>query len=572
MNRSTMVNNVVSKKTLRPIQQNVLQVLSDVLSQSFGPMGSNTCLKKENAFNIYTKDGHTILKNIHFHGIIEQSIKDDIESITRHIVTTVGDGTTSAVMMSNLIFKVICDHADAENTPPAELLKQFNKAVDTVVENIRKSSTECTVEDIYDITMIATNGNEFISNTMKDIYTEHGMQVFIDVLASTDENTTIKSYDGMTINTGFNNPCYVTNPDKNEAVIDNPNIYFFKDPIDTKEMAGLLDAILDNNIFKPMRAVNNMNSKNSTAPMVIPTVIVAPKISIDLSATMKSITDYMGKMDPASRIPFLIITDYHQSDIVSDICLLTGAKEIRKYIDADIFKADVEAGRAATPTNVSTFAGTCESVIANTSKTSFINPSLKKDKDGNFTKEYMNLLTYVKTQLSQAKAMGEDVHVTGKLKRRLHALESNLIELSIGGISQSDRDALRDLVEDAVLNCRSAAANGVGFGANYSGYLASDKSNDYLIQSIHNAYETLVRELYSTCETGDELEDLLKTMYKKKMPYNIRTKVFDGKVKSSIESDVTVLQTVSKIVGLMATCNQFVVPTALHNVYEDIDL
>lgn len=570
MNRSTMVNNVVSKDTLRPIQKNVLGALSNVLSQSFGPMGSNTCLKKENAFNIYTKDGHTILKNIHFHGIIEQSIKDDIESITRHIVTTVGDGTTSAVMMSNLIFKAILEETEDNNIPPAEVLKVFNKAVETVVENIRNSATECTVDDIYDITMIATNGNEFISNIMKDIYTEHGMQVFIDVLASTDENTTIKSYDGMTINTGFNNPCYVTNPDKNEAVIDNPNIYFFKDPIDTKEMAGLLDAILDNNIFKPMRNTNS--NKGNSYPAVIPTVIVAPKLSVDLSATMKTITDYMGKMDPASRIPFLMITDYHQTDIVSDICLLTGAKEIRKYIDADIFKADVEAGRAATPTNVTSFAGACESVIANTSKTSFINPSLKKDKDGNYTKEFTNLLTYVKTQLNQAKAMGEDVHVTGKLKRRLHALESNLIELSIGGISQSDRDALRDLVEDAVLNCRSAAANGVGFGANYSGYLASAESNDYLIKSIHNAYDELVRALYSTCASGDDLEQLLKDMYEKKMPFNIRTRKFDGKVKSSIESDITVLQTVSKIVGLMATCNQFVVPTALHNVYEDYDL
>ena len=95
MNKTTIMNNVVPKETLRPIQQNVLNILSDHLKQSFGPMGSNSVIKKENALNVYTKDGHTILKNIYFHGIIEQSIKDDIESITRHIVTTVGDGTTS---------------------------------------------------------------------------------------------------------------------------------------------------------------------------------------------------------------------------------------------------------------------------------------------------------------------------------------------------------------------------------------------------------------------------------------------------------------------------------------------
>lgn len=570
MNKNTMTNNVVSKEVLRPIQQSVLQALSDILKQSFGPMGSNTCLKKENAFNIYTKDGHTILKNIHFYGIIEQSIKDDIESITRHIVTTVGDGTTSAVMMSNLIFEAICKYSDSHNLPPVEVLKEFNITIDEIVEKIRASATECTVDDIYDITMIATNGNEFISKTMKDIYSEFGMQVFIDVLASTDENTSIKSYDGMTINTGFNNPCYVTNPDKNEAVIDNPSVYFFKDPIDTKEMAGLLDTIIDTNIYKPLAANNNPygQAKKEIQIPVVPTVIVAPKISVDLSAMMKSITDYMSKQDPSNRLPLLIITDYHQNDIIGDIALLTGAKEIRKYIDPEIYKADVEAGRAATPNNVVNFAGTCESVVANSAKTSFINPANKKDKDGNYTKEYNNLLTYVKTQLNQAKADGEDARVIGGLKRRLHALESNLVELNIGGISQADRDSLRDLVEDAVLNCRSAAANGVGFGANFSGYLASDIRGDSIAYSIHNAYAALIEELYSTCNASKEI---LKQMETIKMPYNIRTGAFDGKVKSSIESDIIVLQTVSKIVGLMATCNQFVVPTAMHNVYVDYD-
>ena len=53
------------------------------------------------------------------------------------------------------------------------------------------------------------------------------------------------------------------------------------------------------------------------------------------------------------------------------------------------------------------------------------------------------------------------------------------------------------------------------------------------------------------------------------MPMNIRTEEFDGKVKSSIKSDIMVLETVGKIIGLMATCNQFVVPSPMHNVYVD---
>ena len=98
------LSNVVGKDTMRAVQTSVLQDLSDILINSFGPKGSNTCIKEMNALNMYTKDGFTILKHLNFSGIIEQSIKDDIESITKNVATTVGDGTTSAVLLANYIF------------------------------------------------------------------------------------------------------------------------------------------------------------------------------------------------------------------------------------------------------------------------------------------------------------------------------------------------------------------------------------------------------------------------------------------------------------------------------------
>ena len=138
MNKTTIMNNVVPRETIRKIQQDVLDKLSIILKQSFGPMGSNTVIKKENALNVYTKDGHTILSNIYFHGIIEQSIKDDIETITRHIVTTVGDGTTSGVMMSALIYRAVNEISDKFHLPPAETLEYFNEVVDSICNRIKK--------------------------------------------------------------------------------------------------------------------------------------------------------------------------------------------------------------------------------------------------------------------------------------------------------------------------------------------------------------------------------------------------------------------------------------------------
>jgi chaperonin GroEL (HSP60 family) len=567
--KMSMANNVVKENVLKHVQGTVLYDLSKVLTKSFGPMGSNTCIKKENAVNIYTKDGHTILKNIYYHGIIEQSIKDDVESITRHIVTTVGDGTTSAVILSHLIFSAL-NKIDRTKYTPVEILDTFQKCVDKISEKIRSLGHDCTVEDIYDIAMISTNGNEFISNSLKEIYREHGMEVFIDVSASTDETTFVKTYDGMTLNTGFDNPCYVTDAKKNEAVIDNPHIYFFEHPIDTKEMAVLLDAILSKNIVVPY---TEMQKKIRDASVeMVPTVIIAPKISQDLSSLLSSVTGAMAQLPPANKLPLLIITEYHQPEIMKDIALMCNAPMIHKYIDPDIMKQDIENGTCPTPDTVSDFYGFADQVVSNSAKTSFIRPVGMFNEDGSLSTSYNNLIGFLETELETAKANGEAPNVTGKLKRRIHALKSDLVEFIIGGISQSDRDALRDLVEDAVLNCRSAALNGVGYGANFMGMQASiyasantEGLEAEIMNYIMDAYADLSTELYATMVRNPA--EITSQSSSFGCPYNLRTKEFDGKVKSSIESDIIILDSVAKIIGLMATCNQFIVPTPMHNVY-----
>ena len=212
-----------------------------------------------------------------------------------------------------------------------------------------------------------------------------------------------------------------------------------------------------------------------------------------------------------------------------------------------------------------------------------------KNEDGSYTTTYNNLLSFLETSLSKAKENGEDAHAIGTLKRRIHSLRSNLVEVSVGGISPTDRDALRDLVEDAVKNCRSAAANGVGYGANFMGFDASaseladrlktSEMNDNdpkdiifttIASAIYGAYGNITNELYSTIVgTSEEIEKFARESLDRGYPYNIRTRSWDGKVVSSIESDIVGLQTVSKIIGLMATSNQFIVPSPMHNVYVD---
>lgn len=561
-----IINNVVDKDTMRTIQSKTLKELAQILSKSFGPNGSNTCIKKENALSRYTKDGHTIIGAMHYNGIIEQSIKDDVESITRHIVKTVGDGTTSAVILSSLIFDALIKLEKEHNIQPATLVKTLNNVVSDIQDHIRSTAHEITIQDVYDIAMISTNGNEEISDYLKQIYEEFGMNVFIDVSPSTTNQTMVKSYDGMTLNTGYCDSCYVTNAKNNTSEIDHPEVYFFEHPIDTREMGVYLDAILHRNII----AGCNANDSN----MLIPTVIFAPTISQDMSSIMDQLISVMANTPVNNRLPICIITGYHEPTQLADLAKMCGAKMIRKYIDAKIYEDDVKSGKAPTPDTIFNWAGKTDRIVSYSDKTLFIRPSAMYNPDGSYSIIYDNMIAFLKAEITKQSGEGGDIRELGTLKRRLHSLESNMVEMFVGGITQADRDATRDLVEDAVLNLRSAAANGVGFAANMSAVMSIDElSKDRgrfneieldVFNAIRNAYNELISTLFEP--EGITLAQIYEhASYN--IIFNIRKGLWDDNVKSSIMSDITILSTVTRIIGIMATCNQFIVPTAAHNIY-----
>lgn len=562
-----IMNNVVGKEKLREIQSSVLKELSDILKLSFGPDGSNACIKKENALSRYSKDGHTIIGALHYNGIIEQSIKDDVESITRHIVKTVGDGTTSAVILSSIIFDKI---KELENDyTAAEIMNAIDKFCSFINYDIRSSATDLDIDDVYNIAMISTNGNEFVSRQIENIYKEFGTGVYIDVSPSIGEDFVVKSYNGMTLNTGYSNSCYVTNQKNNTSEVDNPELYFFEHPIDNKELGVYLDAVLSRNIIEPVN--------NKQYDQLVPTVIFAPKISQDMSSLMDSVTAVMAQMPVNNRLPICIITDFHEKDQLIDLAKMCGAKLIRKYIDKSVYENDVKKGAAPTPETIFDWAGKCDRVVSYTDKTTFIRPSKMYNEDGSFSDLYDNLCNFLETEISNLKNEGADIREVGRLKRRLHSLKSNMVEFLVGGITQADRDSLRDLVDDAVLNIRSAAQNGVGFGANISAfkaihnYMKNGEVEGELMGRISNAiceaYDTLVETLYNDTISIEEIEENAKDG----LVYNIRDKKWSDNVKTSIMSDIIILDTVSKIISIMATCNQFLVPTAMHNIYVDVD-
>ena len=255
-NSSTKLqNNIISGVKLRDIQRRVLRDLKDAVIHSMGPAGSNSLILRgasdADIVSEYSKDGNKIIKHIKYQFPIEMAIKSEIENATRHIEKEVGDGTSSIVVMSSLIFDALCEYEKAGKftNNPYETMRVFKEAVSQVSDEIRSRGRECTLEDIYDIAYVSTNGNDEIASQLEEIYKEYGMNVFIDVSASTNANTYVKSYNGVTIEAGYADPAMINNIDRGSSRIRSTNdykvhVYHFADPIDTPEQIALFQTII----------------------------------------------------------------------------------------------------------------------------------------------------------------------------------------------------------------------------------------------------------------------------------------------------------------------------------------
>lgn len=593
--RIKAVSNIVPKNVLREVQLETIERIANALANSYGPSGSTTLIRKGDdvkgsGVTAYTKDGHSILGAIKFNKPIEMSILDDLKDITRNTVKTVGDGTTSAVILSYEIFRalneIISDHANFTEKAVVAELQKVVKDITTIIENSKQKPT---IDKIYQIALTSTDGNEEVANSIREIYEQFGLGVYIDVGISNTTNHMVKTYEGLTIDGGYFNPCFINRAKDAVSELQNPNIYIFEDPIDNNYTLNLCYKIVEQNLIAPLTKYNTLvqQGNQAEADAVIAnelkaTAIITPTFGRDIRSQMDSIIDMMSSSKIEQRAPLTIITGMTDVDRLADLAAMTGAKTIKKYVDPEVQKSDVEKGIAPTLDNVaSDFGGKAELLVADTKTTKVINPELMFDIDEEgkrvFSSEYNNLLASLEAQLAQLDTVKESATEVNVLRRRIQSLKCNMVDYLIGGVSYTDRDALKDAVEDAVLNCRSAAKEGIGYAANFEGLRAAYEvaevtSNlspirEAVSNAVYKAYANTVARIYVDYMAVEDIEqdDLIKTLIERNKPIDVTGN--DREVLSSIKTDPTTLQAIVDIVGLMFKTNQFLCPIPDMNTY-----
>lgn len=581
---NTNLSNLVDNDALKTVQLQTLKTINDVISKTAGPFGSYTMIMHQDQLTEYSKDGHKVLRNLRFFKPLEAAVHDELLGITEHVIKKVGDGTTTAVQLSYYIYKQLCEKTEywhRNGVTPYQIISEFQGVVKEISDYIINDGKKLEIDDIKQICLVSTNGNEMVAEDISNIYKTFGKDVYIQLGTSNTESSILKTYDGIILSKGFSSPSFI-NTNENTVEIYNPRIYYFSDPVDTPEMIQLFMMIFTKNIYEPYQ--------RGTGDYV-PTVIIMPSISQDVASSLNDIEQIFFAFDQTNRRdnkpPFCIITGINDRvDNIGDVTTLCGCPIIKKYINPDVREEDIAKGAAPDKDNVTEFYGSCDMITIDIEKTKIVNPknmfdeNVEADDNGNrpFSSTYNSIISFLQKQIEIESMDKNNIEGITILKKRLHSLTANFVEYLVGGVSAADRDNAKDLVEDAILNCRSAAVSGVGYGAGLEGLTACDQMfvgdglRSEIKDIIYDAYYEVMYNLYKTAIPENQVDSLIRESIDKGKVYNIREKTFDGnQVYTSIETDIAILEAISKIITIMYTSNQALLVDPMQNAYINLD-
>jgi chaperonin GroEL len=215
-----------------------VDLLAAAVKVTLGPKGRNVVLDKKFGAPTITKDGVTVAKEIeledHFENMGAQMVKE-VASKTSDVA---GDGTTTATVLAQAIFREGIKNVTAGANPMA-LKRGIEKAVDAVVEELKKLSKPTKgKKEISQVATISANNDKAIGDLIADAMEKVGKDGVITVEEAKSMETALEVVEGMQFDRGYTSPYFVTDPERMEAVLENALIL-----IQEKKISNLKDLL-----------------------------------------------------------------------------------------------------------------------------------------------------------------------------------------------------------------------------------------------------------------------------------------------------------------------------------------
>ncbi|HEY0728225.1 MAG TPA: chaperonin GroEL, partial [Pyrinomonadaceae bacterium] len=197
--------------------------LADAVKITLGPKGRNVVIDKKFGSPTITKDGVTVAKEIELKDALENMGAQMVREVASKTSDVAGDGTTTATVLAQAIFREGVKTVAAGANPMA-LKRGIDKAVERATEEIRRLAKPVKGDAIAQVGTVSANGDTTIGNIIAEAMNTVGKDGVITVEESKTMETALEVVEGMQFDRGYLSPYFVTDPERMEAVLDNPLI------------------------------------------------------------------------------------------------------------------------------------------------------------------------------------------------------------------------------------------------------------------------------------------------------------------------------------------------------------
>src|SRR5574339_192085 len=198
--------------------------LAEAVKVTLGPKGRNVVIDKKFGAPTVTKDGVTVAKEIELGDPLENMGAQMVKEVATKTSDLAGDGTTTATVLAQAIFREGLKNVTA-GANPMELKRSIEKAVEAVVEELKKISVPSEGKKaIAQVGTISANNDSEIGKLIAEAMEKVGKDGVITVEEAKGLETTLETVDGMQFDRGYLSPYFITDPEKMEAVLDDPYI------------------------------------------------------------------------------------------------------------------------------------------------------------------------------------------------------------------------------------------------------------------------------------------------------------------------------------------------------------
>jgi chaperonin GroEL len=404
---------VYSENSRQAILRGVNQ-LADAVKVTLGPKGRNVVLEKKFGGPTITKDGVTVAKEVELKDPLENMGAAMVREVASKTSDVAGDGTTTATILAQSIFREGVKSVAAGANPMA-LKRGIDKAVEAVVAEIQKFSKPISGDAIAQVGTISANGDSTIGNTIAEAMKKVGKDGVITVEEAKTITTELETVEGMQFDRGYLSPYFVTDPDRMECVLEDVSILIHEKKISNmKDLLPLLEQIA-----------------RSGRPMLI----VAEEVEGEALATLV-VNKLRGTLNVAAvKAPGF---GDRRKAMLEDIAILTGGKAIMEETGIKLEGVKLED------------LGKAKRVVI--------------DKDNTTIIEGAGSQKAIEGRIKQLRAQIEETtsdYDREKLQERLAKLAGGVAVIKVGAATETEMKEKKARVEDALHATRAAVEEGI---------------------------------------------------------------------------------------------------------------